>query len=74
MLAFCDKLTLRTWEMGEHDVAELRQHGLDDEQVLALALLVGFFNMATRIADALGVELDPEYPQSEMVAVPSRDT
>jgi hypothetical protein len=46
--------------MREPDVGELRRHGLSDEQVLAVVLVAGFFSLATRIADALGIELDPE--------------
>lgn len=60
MLAFSAKLTLTPWEMKEVDVVELRRHGLSDEQILAVVLIAGFFNLATRIADALGVELDPQ--------------
>jgi len=60
MLSFSVKLTHTPWEMREADAAELRRHGLSDEQVLAVALIAGFFNLATRIADALGVVLDPQ--------------
>lgn len=56
--------------MKEADVAGLRRHGLSDKQILAVVLIAAFFNVATRIADALGVELDrhltrgtPEYEQ-----------
>ncbi|MBI2955670.1 MAG: hypothetical protein HYY26_00010 [Acidobacteria bacterium] len=60
LLAFSEKLTRTPWEMKEVDVHELRQHGLTDEQILAVVLLAGFFNLATRIADALGIPLDPQ--------------
>ncbi len=46
------------------DVAGLRNHGLADEQILAVVLVASFFNVATRIADALGVELDPQFTPS----------
>jgi len=61
VLAFSEKLTRTPWEMAEADVAELRRHGLGDEQILAVVLVASFFNVATRVADALGVELDPEF-------------
>ncbi|MFQ5926258.1 MAG: carboxymuconolactone decarboxylase family protein [Terriglobia bacterium] len=61
MLAFSEKLTRTPWEMKEADVVALRQQGLGDEQVLAVVLIAGFFNLATRIADGLGVELDPHF-------------
>jgi len=47
--------------MTQADVAELRRHGLSDQQILAVVLLAAFFNVATRVADALGVELDPQF-------------
>ena len=47
--------------MKEVDVAGLRNHGLADEQILAVVLVASFFNVATRIADALGFELDPQF-------------
>ena len=47
--------------MKEVDVAGLRNHGLAEEQILAVVLVASFFNVATRIADALGVELDPQF-------------
>jgi hypothetical protein len=38
----------------------LREEGLGDEEVLAVVMLAGFFQLATSIADALGVELDAQ--------------
>ncbi len=61
LLAFSEKLTATPGEMKEVDVAGLRNHGLADEQILAVVLVASFFNVATRIADALGVELDPQF-------------
>ncbi len=46
--------------MTAEDLATLRAEGLNDEAILAIVLVAGFFQLATRIADALGVELDPE--------------
>jgi alkylhydroperoxidase family enzyme len=46
--------------MKEADVVELRRHGLSDGQILAVVLIAAFFNVATRVADALGVELERE--------------
>ncbi len=42
-------------------MATLRTHGLSDEQILAVVLVAAFFNVATRLADALGIELDPQF-------------
>ena len=61
MLAYSEKLTLTPAEMTDADVAALRGHGLSDEQILAVIMVAGFFNFATRIAGGLGVELDREH-------------
>lgn len=61
MLAYSEKLTRTPCEMTESDVGELRQHNLSDEQILAVVLVAAFFNVATRVADALGIELDREF-------------
>ncbi len=60
MLAYSEKLIETPENMTSSDVDELRRHGLSDEEVLALVMLAGLFNMATRIADGLGIELDPQ--------------
>lgn len=60
MLAFAEKLTKTPAACTDDDIAQLRRVGLEDEEILALVMLVGFFNLATRVADALGVELDPQ--------------
>ena len=76
MLAYSEKLTLTPAEMTEADVAALREHGFSDEQILAVLMVAGFFNFATRIADGLGIVLDrqhiPGTPEYE--AVMNRET
>ena len=61
MLAYSEKLTLTPSEMTETDVNALRTEGLTDEEILAVVWVAGFFALATRIADALGVELDRQH-------------
>ncbi len=46
--------------MMEEDVETLRSQGLADEEVLGVILVAGFFQLATRIAGATGIELDRE--------------
>ncbi len=60
MLAFAENLTRAPADCSASDVEELRRVGMQDKEILALVMLVGFFNLATRVADALGVELDPQ--------------
>lgn len=65
MLAYCEKLVLTPSEMSPADVELLHDQGLSDQEVLALVLVAGFFMLATRIADGLGVELDPQLTHGE---------
>jgi alkylhydroperoxidase family enzyme len=53
-------MTLSPSGLSETDIDGLREEGLGDEEVLAVVMLAGFFQLATSIADALGVELDAQ--------------
>lgn len=54
------KLTLTPAKCGKPDVDELRGHGFSDEQIVHAAQVIGYFNYINRIADGLGVDLEPE--------------
>lgn len=61
--ALCEwaaKLTLTPSEMTLEDVETLRKAGFSDEAVSDAAQVVGYFNYINRIADGLGVDLEPE--------------
>lgn len=60
ILSYSEKMTLQPGELSEADIAGLREQGLTDEEILAVVMLAGFFQLATTVADALGVELDPQ--------------
>jgi alkylhydroperoxidase family enzyme len=45
--------------MVEEDWQPLRDVGFNDEAVLEVAHIVGIFNYLTRLADGLGLQLDP---------------
>ena len=45
--------------MVEEDWQPLRDLGFGDRACLELAHIVGIFNYLTRLADGLGLELDP---------------
>ncbi|MBI3075548.1 MAG: hypothetical protein HYY85_00960 [Deltaproteobacteria bacterium] len=59
MLEYVGKLTLRSPEMTREDTETLRRHGFSDVQILEITMLGAWFNYMTRIADALGVEVEP---------------
>ena len=44
--------------MSPADLDLLRSHSFDDRAIHDAVQIIGFFNYITRIADALGVELD----------------
>lgn len=60
LLDYAAKLTVRPWAMAEADVEALRGQGWTDTDVLDLNQIVSYFNLLTRTAEGLGVELEPE--------------
>ncbi len=62
LLAYAEKLTRSPASMCEQDVEELRRHGYSDRAILDAAQVTAYFNYINRIADGLGVDLEPEYP------------
>jgi uncharacterized peroxidase-related enzyme len=57
---YAEKLTLSPSEMERADVEALRSVGLSDEQILNAAATCSYFNFINRMADGLGVDLEPE--------------
>jgi uncharacterized peroxidase-related enzyme len=60
MLGYAEKLTQRPGEMVEGDVDALRATGLSDRAILEANLVVAYFAYVNRIADGLGVRLEPD--------------
>ena len=60
MLTYASKLTRTPGAMARADVEALRAAGFSDADVLAIAEVVGYFAYVNRIADGLGVTLEPE--------------
>ena len=58
MLAFVDKLTREPWTLQRANVEGLRAVGFPDVQILEIVQLAAWFNYMTRVADALGVEVE----------------
>lgn len=53
-------LTSHPSRASEGELEPLRNEGLSDEEILVLTHVVGFFNHINRVADALGVDLEPD--------------
>lgn len=62
LLLHVDRITKEPWSCTERHVAELRDVGWTDEQIHAAVQVAAYFNYINRIADALGVDLEPEMP------------
>ena len=52
-------LTREPQSMTEGHLKPLRDRGYSDEAILWAAEITGYFNYVNRIADGLGVELEP---------------
>jgi alkylhydroperoxidase family enzyme len=60
LLAYVDKVTLRPAECTRADVEALRGAGATDEEIHNAVQVAGYFNYINRVADGLGVDLEPE--------------
>ena len=55
-------MTLKLREVGRVDIVALRDVGLSENAISDAAQVIGFFNYINRIAESLGVDLEPEMP------------
>lgn len=51
-------LTAQPWALTRETMEDLRQQGLDDDQIEAAVGVISMFNYFTRVADATGIEFD----------------
>jgi len=59
MIDFALKLTREPAKVKREDIEFLQQYGFSEEQVVDIVLITCTFNFMDRLADGLGVELDP---------------
>jgi uncharacterized peroxidase-related enzyme len=64
-----ERMSARPTSMTEADWQPLRGLGFDDEAILEVAHVVGVFNHLTRLADGLGLELDPQTAEAARTGV-----
>ena len=62
MLTFAVKLTRTPGAMTGDDVAALRSAGFSDRDVLDIVEVTAYYAYANRIADGLGIEIEPWIP------------
>ena len=63
--ALCDlaeRMTRAPASLSEDDVRALRAVGLDDAAIHHAVQVIAYFNYNNRVADALGVDLEPGMP------------
>ena len=59
MLVYAEKLTRSPAAMVREDVDSLRSFGYSDADILHIAEVTAYYAYVNRIADGLGVELEP---------------
>ncbi len=59
MIDFALKLTREPAQVKQGNIEFLQQYGFSEEQVVDIVLITCTFNFMDRLADGLGVELDP---------------
>ena len=58
---YAEKLTRAPSAMTAADLEPLRAAGLSDAAILDAVEIIAFFNYINRVADALGVDPEPEW-------------
>ncbi len=64
MLEYVEKLTLEPWQVKEADIQVLRAAGFSDADILDINQITGYYAFVNRLADGLGVELEPFWQDS----------
>ena len=59
LLEYVEKLAQQPWDMEEEDVIKLREVGFSDAAILDINQVTGYYAFVNRLADGLGVELEP---------------
>jgi uncharacterized peroxidase-related enzyme len=57
---YARKLTVQPQQMSENDITRLREAGFDDAAIHDATQVISYFNYINRIADGLGVDLEPD--------------
>ncbi len=63
LLAYVEKLTVVPAAVSSEDVEALRAHGFDDRMIHDAAAVTAYFAFVNRLADGLGVELEPYWAE-----------
>jgi uncharacterized peroxidase-related enzyme len=65
-----ERISQKPTSMNADDWAPLRDLGFSDEAIMEVTHVVGVFNHLTRLADGLGLEIDPQTAEAARTGVP----
>jgi uncharacterized peroxidase-related enzyme len=60
---FAVRATRAPAAIRRRDLETLRKHGLSDRDILDAVQVISYFNYINRVADALGIDPEPEMPR-----------
>ena len=66
MLEYAVKLTRAPHSIDAADVERLRHVGFDETAILDICQVVSYYNYVNRLADGLGVELEPSWSEDAL--------
>ncbi len=58
-------MTRQPAALRRQDLETLRKHGLTDRDILDAVEVVAYFNYINRVADALGIDPEPEMAEAQ---------
>ncbi len=70
LCTLAEKLSATPTRMVEQDWQPLRDLGFDDLACLEVTHIVGMFNYVTRLADGMGLRLDPQVADAAATGTP----
>jgi uncharacterized peroxidase-related enzyme len=63
LCGFAVRVTRAPAAVRRRDIETLRKHGLTDRDILDAVQVISYFNYINRVADALGIDPEPEMPR-----------
>ncbi len=61
MLDFAIKVSMQAYEVGDEDMATLKAHGFDDEDIWDIAAIAAFFGLSNRMANVTSMRPNDEF-------------
>ncbi len=69
LLDYAYDLTVKPDRVSRDQLERLRSFGFNEKAILEIVHIIGFFNYINRVADALGIDPEPESVDSESSAL-----